>query len=85
MTIEKLREMFEKRAKFLGFSRMTKEGDGYKQLGLDAIWREWLACFRAVDHLIRDEALNDAIEACDEVDVIGADDCIAKIRALKEQ
>lgn len=40
---------------------------------------------RAIEQAARDEALEEAIQACDRVDIIGADECIEKIRALKSQ
>ncbi|WP_104658039.1 hypothetical protein [Ralstonia insidiosa] len=49
-----LREAFEKRAKFLGFVRLTREGDGYKANSLDHLWREWLACYQHLEPQLKD-------------------------------
>lgn len=55
---------------------------------LEATWDDrlecWLACYQHLAPMVRMQAMDDAIKACNEVDIIGADDCIEKIRALKD-
>lgn len=71
-------EQWEKKGLQFGTGALT---NAFKEVARE----QFLTCAILVAQKVRDEALDEAIKACDEVDVIGADDCIAKIRALKEQ